>query len=307
MKQRTLLLLILASITLWSCKEEEPYKEPEFTSLMSKDITNSGATLTAELRTGSEEIIAYGFVWKYKDTPSLEDPASEKQVVTGTLDKDSFSLPINTKIETGESYTYRAFAKTKSKTYYSYNNYLATPYPSIDSISPTSGIEGSIVTIYGKFFNPALQENEILINSSFDTIVKPIEASENHLKFRMPSSDNSIMIMANIKKKRTDNNYMMTNAVYFNHRYHYSFSPNKVKVGQQLTLHTQGGGHVNTTFTIGGVEAKVTGYSFPTLYRAEITVKVPENLEPGEAQIEVKDKDGNLLIIDDEGPLYIVP
>ncbi len=171
-----------------ACKDNNyPQSFPiVFTSDVS-NISSEGAQFAGSIESlGSNQIIiGYGFVWSEFEMPSI----SSAKVTLSHVAQGAFSKTITYDLMNGGTYYVRAFIQTPSKVIYgnqvSFVSKGSLP-PTISGFTPGAAEGGSLITIQGKNFSPALDGNLAKIGS---LICPVVSATDTLLKITLPVSE----------------------------------------------------------------------------------------------------------------------
>lgn len=115
---RISLLIIIMTLSAGCSDEEVSTRDyPRLNTLAVSNISEKGATFTAEIIfRGNFEIINYGFVWNKERKPIIEN--SDKIVFSDNIKSDKFSAEITNSLERNRVYYVRSFIVTEDYTVY---------------------------------------------------------------------------------------------------------------------------------------------------------------------------------------------
>lgn len=292
MQGKFLFLLMAGFLFLWSCEKEEEMIKPAFDLVKIAEISSNSAKVSTEMLVeGSEEVTEAGFIWKTSGSNiSITDPETEK--APSALNNGGISTTI-TDLEAGQAYFIKAYVRTKKDTYYSQSESFNTlapvqEAPVLETISPTTGIEGTEVILTGKFFGSTLQNTEVLIGNT-NKNAEIIETSESEIKFIAPTYYTGPQPI-----KVTINRTSSTNSLEFEYFSFFSYSSTEVRAGRALTI-TQSSGRINNIYKINGIVANQK-WTWTIPNGMEIGLEIPQNFPPGEVTIEGESADGKPIV-----------
>ena len=284
---------IIAFFIIVGCKEEElPIVSPQIAMGEAADITTNSAILHAQIiRPGSEEVLAYGFRWEVDVDPS---DASDELTLTLPFAEGAIQAPVKN-LSLGATYYYQAYARTNNDVYLSPVASFTTLGPKLDSLSPTKGPSGTVVTIKGEHFGSDV--NAVTVRA-YGVAAEIVSLEENEITFIMPlSASGEIDVVVEVDEA-------ISNTLNFNYQSTFTFLPSEIKSGKEIKVFVSNGS-IHNTYRIGGIEVAP---------RAEIIQKggrefwlvVPKDLPTGETSIEVFDSNGNALINATKTPLVVL-
>lgn len=247
--------LVLQTLTLTFCGEDDQVRSREFPKLNTlevSNITSTGATFNAEFSfRGDFEITSYGFVWStFSQNFTLDN--SEKVVVKENILEPGFSLEISSALEEGETYYVRAVVTTDEFVVYGPTKEfvsLGSDAPQIESIFPMQIFYGDTLRVRGSNFSYVKSNNLV----KFDEVGgKVVEATDTTLSVLVPdlltstSSTLSVSVAGNISEAEEPLTFIgpeitslsKTKVVYgdtveiFGHHFGYKSELNSVKIGK---------------------------------------------------------------------------
>lgn len=234
MKLRNIIILS-ALVVISSCKKEieKIYKEYTEVELSEISTSNSGAAFKAEILSfGKYKILEYGFVWaEEKSKPVLSD----FKISLGTnLTTSEFSTTVQSDLAKGKKYYVRAYVQTGKYLIYSKEKVFTSEgslAPEISSFSPSSGLDGTFVTIKGKNFSKIASRNIVKIGPGE---AKVTSATENEIVIQTPyvsySGDFKITVEAADQTATSKNSYSIIGPIIT------SVTPEQIKQGDIVTI-----------------------------------------------------------------------
>jgi hypothetical protein len=184
MRTKHLLLLLIFSAP--ACSDWElPQSFPVILTEEVAQVDAGGADFTAHvLSLGTDQPAQrYGFVWSDAQMPTL---GSSQLALSDDLQKGTFTRRIRSDLIEGTRYFVRAFVQTAELTIYgnevSFIS-MGSLAPVISGFTPTSGFEGTEITVRGSHFSGGLQGNIVRIGSKTCPV---LEATDSVLKILLP-------------------------------------------------------------------------------------------------------------------------
>nr|WP_262919016.1 IPT/TIG domain-containing protein [Tunicatimonas sp. TK19036] len=172
-----------------------------------------------------------------------------------------------------------------------------TQTPVIESMNPAQGIQGTEVTLTGKYFSTNPDQVKVWVHGEAAEVTA---VSETQITFIVPETS-----PGNVEVQVEVNGVRSSEAVDFNYLYSFTLRHHEVRAGKTVVVNVFNSSQGNT-YKIGGLEAKQAWTWLNDGYR-EIGVEVPASLAPGETTIEVIDSNGTPLANAHPDPLTIVP
>lgn len=290
-------MLCFTFVALFGCEKEEPLIIPQLEIINATDITDNTATLRANiLEKGSEEIVEYGFVWKADAEVDVNDPEAKKVMLTTALIEGTVSATL-TELERGVTYHYQFYIRTTNAIYTSEQAVFTTQVPIINTLSPTEGIQGTEVTLSGKYFGTDLAQVEVFVEGEEAEVTA---VSETQITFIVPQ-----LTPRNAVVRVAVNEVYSENLLDFNYLHSFTFSPYEVRAGTSIVV-TVSNGSQNNIYKIGGIEVEQS-WTWMVDNGREIGLEVPANLPLGETTLEVFNAEGTRLVSVNEEPLTIIP
>ncbi len=191
------ILSLLLLVSLINCAEEEVTRReyPRLKTSNVTDITPEGAVFNTEfVFRGDFEILNYGFVWGASPDPGIE--TSDRVVIEGDIQSNTFSKQIITTLAEGKKYYVRAFVKTEEFLVYGQTTdfvSLGSQAPVIQGFYPQDGSLGDTILIKGKNFSYV--ENKVFFAENLSQIVSATDTSLNVIvPDQIYKSDNTISV-----------------------------------------------------------------------------------------------------------------
>lgn len=171
---------------LAKCNQDEVTSRayPRLRTLPVTEITPQGATFSANIPfRGSFEIKDYGFIWSEKSSLSITN--SERLIIDGNLQTNSFSFVVDNALRRASTYYVRSFLRTDD--YIVYGEVVSflsagSKNPFIESFSPSTGILLDTLTILGENFSSI--SNQVTFN---ELDAEVISSTDRSIQVLVPS------------------------------------------------------------------------------------------------------------------------
>lgn len=180
---RLLILIIVVAALSCTSEIEYPHRFPIVLTDGATNISSTGATFSARIETGRENIISYGFEWAGVDGQNV----SGKVETTGTPADDSFSYNATRDIAPGSN-SLKAFVKTSTLTIYgNVTQFISegSAPPAIASFSPSQAVDGTEITLSMNNFAYIPGKTEVRIGT---TILPIVSGSDALVVVKLPPS-----------------------------------------------------------------------------------------------------------------------
>ncbi len=180
------IVLISVLINNFTCKEDFPLKQQEYSMIITKEvesISDTGIVAVAEIIPNNQKVVEAGFIWS--KVARIDVKSASKKLSTN-ISGNSFKLSISNDLCPNVVYYMKSYVKTSKYTYYG-NTVVFTAKgsiaPVISDISPKEGIDGTNCVITGTGFS-YLKENNILLFKSINVLID--SASDTKIYFTTP-------------------------------------------------------------------------------------------------------------------------
>jgi hypothetical protein len=164
MSRPKMLILAIVMISINGCEDAEiPSKDHPFLLMKEVRVSSNCVELFAEISNlGEFEVISYGFVWSFEQSPTLE--SGSFKVESTVPDQGIYSTKLQSGIREDQVYYVRPFLQ--SRTVLVYGSELSftgqgSLSPEIEDFDPKFGTTGTLVEITGTNFGYTLSDTEV--------------------------------------------------------------------------------------------------------------------------------------------------
>lgn len=280
--------LIIIFFCFLNCTDEiiKTKDYPTIKTLEVTDISREGAVYNATIDNPSnQQIIEYGFVWKWKGGIVRADPIlenSDKVVLSQSIINDQFSEVISSSLSVGANYLVRAYIKTQE--YLVYGNVvsfksLGSNPPIFSDFSPKIGNWGDTIYLKGKGFSSVTNQNVVTFKN-FSS--KLFHSTDSTITCIVPSEIRDRFVPINVRTPggtaTSKTNFELISPQIT------SISPLNGTFGDELTITGENFAELitNNEVYFGNVPASIT-YADQNI----IKVLVPNNIESSTESIKV--------------------
>ena len=183
------LLVLLVTVLLQSCKKDDEPIHPEIQTLEITPLSASSAELKGTVvHKGKYGILDHGFIYGFNS--SLDDNWSAKvslgkDVPANTFTKQVDGLYLANSYYNNQNLYVKAYITNEKGTVYGQIVTVTLPSPNVQSIAPSSGKAGDLITITGQFFTSNKDELEITFGNIRSKVV---EASNSKIVVEVPTA-----------------------------------------------------------------------------------------------------------------------
>jgi hypothetical protein len=181
MKREYLIIILL--LLLSGCEKDATIQTKEYPLVLTKEISEinkTGATFAGKiLQNGSVDITDFGFTW-------TDGQSVFKTSLINNGIPEEFKYRISSDLKVGSTYSVQAYLQTKKNLVLGNKvqfKSLGNNGPVITDFYPKTGVDGSMVTIVGKYFSRISSNNKVFVNNIEGQI---IYSSNDSIKFKTP-------------------------------------------------------------------------------------------------------------------------